>query len=203
MKNIVLLGGGGLALEIYDYMRNEGICPLGYCSPDKGNNLNGVLDWLGNENDVHDKSFEYVIASGYISIRRLMIDFLLKNNSNIYSFISQKSYVSKFAKIGVGAVVLPFSTITGNPVIGNYVLVNNFASIHHDVQIGDNAVLSPGARIPGNCKVGENFFMGLNSCLAPETTVGDNVDISINTYMGKKVPSDVVVVSKSGVFLKK
>lgn len=203
MSNIVLLGGGGLALELCDYLRNEGIKPIGYCAPKQESGLNGIIDWLGDENEAHNEKFEYLIASGKIEIRKMMIEFLMKNRAKISSFISRQSYVSRFAKIGVGAVVLPFAAITGNPIIGDFLLLNTFASIHHDVEIGANAVLSPGARIPGFCKIADNFFMGLNASLVPGTKIGENVDVSINAYIGKKVSSNMTVIAKTGVVFAK
>lgn len=203
MKRIVLLGGGGLALEIAEYMKAENIIPLGYCSPNKEKQMNSVLEWLGDEKDVHCNDFNYVIASGNMQIRKAMIAFLIKKEANVYSFISQRSQVSKLVKIGKGAVVLPFSSISGNAVIGDFLLLNTFASIHHDVEIGANAVLSPGARIPGFCKIADNFFMGLNASLVPGTKIGENVDVSINAYIGKKVSSNMTVIAKTGVVFAK
>lgn len=201
---IVFLGGGGLALEMYDYMAQEGINIVGYCSPKEDETLKGILSWLGTEKEVHNPKFNYVIASGWIDVRKKMINFIQMENAKIFNFKSSKSHISSFAKLNEGFFIAPYACITGNPTIGKYCFMNIYSSISHHSQLGDNIVLNPGARIGGRCIVGNNTIMGANSSLLPETILGEDVEIGINTYPKKTVESNMLVMTKNQwVYLKK
>lgn len=198
MTEIALLGGGGLAIEITDYMRTDGIDIVGYYSPSKESGLSGVLSWLGDENTAFEENLYYVLASGNIEIRQNMIAFLKNNNLKSYTFVSSRSHVSSFSKIGIGAFITPFVAITGNPVIGDYFFANAHSSVGHDTCIGSNVVLGPGARVCGWCNIGNDFSMGANASLLPRAKIGNNVEVAINTYPKKKVLSNTLVFSKPG-----
>lgn len=201
----MLLGGGGLAIEILDYMSFDGIKPVGYYSPEKDDDLSGVLSWLGNEKDSYESRFTYVISSGYTHIRKMMIDFIEKNNLDVYTFISSQSYVSSLAEVGKGAVIAPYAAITGNPIIGKYLLANIHSSISHHSIVGDNVVVGPGARITGRCQLGSNVYMGANSCLLPETIIENDIDIGISTFPNNRavLRSNTSVVGKPGIGIPK
>lgn len=205
MKEIALLGGGGLAIEILDYMQADGIKPVGYYSPTKDDFLSGILPWLGDERINFDERLFYMIASGYINIRQNMINFIEEKKIKVYTFKSSRSYVSSFAKIGEGSFIGPYSAITGNPVIGKYLLANLYSCICHHSIVGDNVVLGPGAKITGRCKVDNNVFMGINSSLLPESIIGSNVDIGINTFPNNrtKIKMNTSIIGKYGIAIPK
>lgn len=197
MKNIVLLGGGGLAIELLDYMLQENINPIGYYSPEEDKELSKYLKWLGNERQNYNKEYIYIIASGRIEIRKKMIDFLESHRLKVGSFISKYAYISKFAIIGKGIVATHTAAITGNPIIDDYLFINGSAIGHH-AKIGKNVVVGPGVKITGHCQIGNNVSFGANSCLIPGTKIEDNSEIAIGTFPRKRVRCNKIVISKPG-----
>lgn len=198
MKKIALLGGGGFAIELLDYMLQENIKPVGYYSPIEDKYLSKYLKWLGDENLKYNKEYKYILASGRIEIRKKMIDFLEYHNLEVGSFISKYAYISQFATIGKGVVAVPMIMITGNPIIGDYLFINGDSSIGHHAKIGKNVVVGPGVRITGHCQIGNNVSFGANSCLIPGTKIEDNSEIAIGTFPRKRVKYNKIVISKPG-----
>lgn len=173
-KDIVLLGGGGFAIELLEYMRHDKIFPAGYCAPNEEVQLRGFgLPYLGSEDDIHNKHFKYVIASGEIPIRLKMIDFLRKKQTIPLSFISSHAYVSRFANLGMGKVVVPGAVIAGNAKAGDFFLANINCSIGHDTVLKANVVLAPGARVSGFSELGNNVFVGSNGVTQPHSIIWD------------------------------
>lgn len=194
----VLMGGGGLALELFEYMSSEGNPPVGYYALEEDEVLSCFLKWLGDEHKADvDPSAYYIVASGILGIRNRIINFLESHHLTVGSFTSRYAYVSSLAKFGKGFVAIPSSTITGNPVIGDYVLCNG-GSIGHDAHLGDNVVVGPGVRITGACQIGDNVALGANAALIPGTVIESSSEIGILTFPRKKVKKGKVIVSAPG-----
>lgn len=203
MQDIALLGGGGLALELVEYMMAEDIKIAGYYAPEEDDDCSAYIPYLGDENKNFSTSLRYIVASGIIQIRRKMINFIEEKGLMAGSFISKHAYVSKMAKIGKGAIITPFSAIGGNPVIGDYILMNGGAKVGHHAILGDNIVIGPGAGVLGHCILGNDISLGCNACLIPGTVLGSGVEIGILTYPRKKVKAEKAVMSLPGEMIDK
>ncbi len=193
MEKIAFLGGNGLAIELYEYMKRDGIEVYGYYSPEP-DSLSEWVDYLGDERKGFDPNLSYVVASGLIATRRKMIDFIRDNHLKSYTFVSKLANVSSIAKIGEGAQIVPDAVVSGNPCIGEFVFMNACSMIAHQSVIGENVVLGPGAKVTGNCKIGNNVSLGSNVALIPGTKIEDDAEISIGA-----IPKRLV---KKGRFVK-
>lgn len=193
MEKIVFLGGNGLAIELYEYMKRDGINIVGYYAlePDT---LSNWVEYLGNENEGFDPDYSYVVACGLIPLRKKLINFIEKNNLKVYTYISERAYISSLAKIGEGAQIVPNTVVSGNPIIGKYVLVNAHSMIAHQTVVGSNVVLGPGVKITGGCNIGSNVAFGSNVALIPGTRIESDVEIGIGA-----IPKRLV---KTGKFVK-
>lgn len=198
-ERYALLGGGGLALELFEYMERDGNKPIGYYAPQANPKLSKYIQWLGDERDGNlDASISYIIASGYLDIRSKMIQFIEEKQLCVGSYVSKKAYVSSKAVYGKGVVITPFSMITGNALLGDYVLVNMQAVIAHDAVLGKNVVVGPGTQITGHCEVGDCVVFGANSALLPGTKLGAHTEIGICTFPNQQVGEHKLVVNKPG-----
>ena len=193
MEKIVFLGGNGLAIELYEYMKQDGINIFGYYAP-RPDTLSEWVPYLGDERYGFNADYSYVVACGLMPLRKKLITFIEENNLTTYTYISKKAYISSLATIGEGAQIVPNTVISGNPIIGKYVFVNAFGMIAHQSIVGNNVVLSPGVKITGNCNIGDNVMMGSNVSLIPGTRIENDVEIGIGA-----IPKRLV---KTGKFVK-
>ena len=199
MIEYALLGGGGLAIELFEYMSTENKKLIGYYDLVNDERLSKHLNYLGDEHkEKLHKKVHYIVSSGFLDIRRKMISFIEEKNLIAGSFISKRAYLSQLSKYGKGIVMIPFAACTGNAILGEFVFLNVYASIGHDAVVGNNVVVGPKATITGKCTIGNDVTFGANSALLPGTRIGSNVEISIETFPRKNIGDNKFVMGTVG-----
>lgn len=184
----ILLGGGGFALELMDWMQIDGHRIIGYIDDVEQAACYGYIPYLGSERTAElTREASYIIAVGGIATRKKMIQWIDDNDLPVGSFVSSMALVSYHAHLGRGAVVCPYVSISPSAEIGDFVMLNGASGVGHHAKLGSNVVVGPGARINGRCTVGSNVTFGANSALIPGTTIGDDAEIGIMTYPKKRV----------------
>lgn len=196
------LGGGGFAIELYEYMSAEGKNVLGYYAQEDSPELSEYIPWMGDMDqksyDDFDRDAKYILAVRLIKYRDKMIKFMKDMDLIPGSFISSQAYYSKFAKIGKGAVAFPNAMITGNPVVGDFLFMDAFSIISHGDLMGNNIVIGPGVIVTGDSEIGDGVTFGVNSAILPGTRIGNNVEIAINTYPRRRVPDGSSILTPPG-----
>lgn len=198
----VLLGGGGFAIELYEYMASDNKRIAGYYANSENPTLSEYIPWLGNMDDMSyeefDRSKQYILAVRLLKYRKKIIEFIRKMELPIGSFISSRAYYSKIAKIGEGIVVFPNAMITGDPIVGDFLFMDSFSIISHGDVMGDNIVIGPGVIVTGDSSIGSNVTFGVNSAILPGTKIEDNVEIAINAYPNRRVREGSVIITPPG-----
>lgn len=201
-EKYIFLGGGGFAIELYEYMQADNINAIGYYAQDDNTELSKIIPWLGDMDktpyEEFDRDAKYILAVRLIKYRDKMIEFMEKMNLTPGTFISSKAYYSKFAKLGKGAVVFPNAMITGNPVVGDFLFMDVFSVISHGDLMGNNIVIGPGVIVTGDSEIGDGVTFGANSAILPGTKIGNNVEIAINTYPQRRVPDGSSILIPPG-----
>lgn len=196
------LGGGGFAIELYEYMSAEGKNVIGYFAQENNPELSQYIPWLGDMDntpyDNFDRKGKYILAIRLIKFRDKVIKFMEDMDLEAGSFISKLAYYSKYAQIGKGAVVFPNAMITGNPVVGDFLFMDAFSIISHGDVMGSNIVIGPGVIITGDSEIGDGVTFGVNSAILPGTVIGSNVEIAINTYPNRRVPDGSSILTPPG-----
>lgn len=77
--------------------------------------------------------------------------------------ISPRAYVSKYATVGSGTVVMHDALINANVSVGNNCIINTKALIEHDSVIGDHCHISTGAILNGGTMIAQGTFFGSNA----------------------------------------
>lgn len=195
MKNIVFVGAGGLAKELYYYLQSEislgklvDTTIKGFVDFDKEN-----FDKLNLDDNLYlgcDDSFQYadddyaLIAIGDMKIRNKVIAKLESNSVNFYTFIHSTAYISPDAVIGKGVIVSPYAMINVSAKVEDHCMINTYSSVAHDCILGRGSVLSSYCTINGDVTTGENLFMGTRSTILLGKTIGKNCTISAHTCVG-------------------
>lgn len=178
---VVLLGGGGFALELLDYLRQDNIQPIGYCAPAIEPEMIGVLEYIADEREYFPKDALPIIASGEVAIRRRIIEFVHLNYLRQFTFVSNYAYVSQMARFGDGLVACPNAVISGDARLGDDVLLNVSAMVGHSTRLKNNVVLAPHAAALGWSEIGSHTYIGANSVVLPHGKIGDNVTVGAAT----------------------
>lgn len=180
---LVLIGGGGYALEIYSYIIDD--LKLGYL---KNVQIIGVLDdtntpevcvknptlkHLGAIKDYTPTGVEYaLICVGSPAARKQLSEVSTDLGLLPYTYVHSSCYVSSSAKIGHGVFVAPHSIISAGSCIGNFVALNVFCGIGHGAKVGDFTCFSPYSVINGDCEVGKLVFLSSRVTINPKIKIG-------------------------------
>lgn len=82
--------------------------------------------------------------------------------------ISEKAYISKNAKIGVGTTVGAFAVIEDGAEVGNDCIIYPQTYIGRNARIGNDCRLYPGVRVHYNCTVGDRCILHANAVIGAD-----------------------------------
>lgn len=205
MQKVIIIGAGGHAAEIDDYISY-------YNELDKSNsntiNIKGFIDdnpesyktytfsasFLGDiKNHSIDKSCKYIIAIANIKYRRPIIESFLSMGVEFLTFIHPSAFISRSAYIGKGSVIAPNVNIGPNVRIGKFNIINARASIGHDTVIGNYNFITPNVCFSGFTKVGDENIFGINAATIPNINIGSNNKIAAGMVLDKNIKDNTTV----------
>jgi len=190
MKDLIIVGAGGLGREVLQWAKdcnraNECWNIKGFINdiPDALDGLScshpiigSIENWEPADNEV----FACAIADpeGKHKVTRK-----LKSRGAVFcTVIHPTAIVGEHNTLGEGLLMYPYSRVTANCTIGNFVTILS-SGIGHDVQIGDYTTISSYCTIAGHVRIGEKVFVGNNSTLIPKTLIEDNVFIGAGSVV--------------------
>lgn len=157
----------------------------------------GIWPVQGNTTDLLNGLSEFdgcIIAIGN-NVIRLEKSLLIQNNhGDLVTLFHPSSVVSKYAKIGIGSVVMANAVINPYAKLGVACIVNTAATIDHDCELGDGVHISPGANLAGAVKVGQQSWVGIGACVKQSVLIGNNVIVGAGAAIVSDTLNDEVVV---------
>jgi len=202
MKQIVIIGAGGLGKEILAIIKSlPDWEPIGFYDDNKkrGMVVNGLTILGGTEEFMSsgEGMIHAVIAIGDPLVKKRIKEKLNgAKNINFASIIHPSAILldSNSISIGEGVVIGAGATLTTNISIGAHVLVNINSTIGHDCIIGDFASIMPNANLSGNVTVGSAVLVGSGASIKNSVTLGDESRIGMGAVVLRDVKAlDTVV----------
>ena len=111
---------------------------------------------------------EFVITVSFImnpAIRIKLYHLVKEAGGKLATIIASTAYVSKYATIGEGTVVMHNAFVNAGAKVGNNVILNTFSNIEHDAVIGDQCHISTGTIVNGGAYIENNTFIGNQSII--------------------------------------
>lgn len=170
-EKIVLIGGGGHCHSVIDVIEQENKYEIIGIVDIKENIGKKVLAYeiIGCDADL-DTIFlsckNACVTVGHINSNALRIQLFLQAKAagfNLPIIISPSAYVSKYAHIKEGTIIMHHALINANAKIGKNCIINTKALIEHDCNVGDNCHISTASVLNGGTVVEDNTFFGSNS----------------------------------------
>lgn len=160
-KRVIIIGAGGQGKVIADLVKSQNDEVLGFLDDQlRPGTLVLGIPVLGQVADYPLYQKDWLIAAiGDNRLRKTLAQKLC--NVHWYTAIHPTAFVSDYAKIGEGTVVLPQAAVHTDAVIGRHCIINSGAVVEHDCRIGDYVHLSVGAKLGGGVTVGEGCFLGI------------------------------------------
>jgi len=201
MKNLLIIGTGGFAREVYWHAQNsigygeeflikgflEGNVPLAEHYELPLPVLGKVENYVIEENDV------FVVAIAGANVKKIIVEMLLNKGAEFINLIHKTAMVSSSAELGKGIIICPFVMISCNTIVGNHVMFNAYSSLGHDAQIGDFSSTMGHVDITGNVKAGIGTYWGSGSRALPSSKIGDYAKVGASSVVLRKVKAGETV----------
>jgi len=110
------------------------------------------------------------------------------------TLVHPTAFVSRWATLGPGTVVLPNVTVCVNASIGTHVIVLPGSVINHDCIVGDYACLASAVSLSGAAHLGRSVYVGANASVREGVSVGAGCLVGMGSVVVRDVPPDTVVV---------
>jgi sugar O-acyltransferase (sialic acid O-acetyltransferase NeuD family) len=197
MAQFVILGAGGLGLEVAAMLHNEGHSVYGLLGlPDEVGQQRGGWPVIASDSEAMlFTSRNFALAIGKPQIKKQVIA-SCPLDSTFPAFISQGAWVMDLAsfQVGQGSIIAPGVTATCNILIGQWTYINLNVTIGHGVQIGDYCQINPGVNLSGNVTIGHGVLIGSNAAILENRTIGDGAIVGAGAVVTKDVPRGVTVM---------
>ncbi|NRF39192.1 acetyltransferase [Pedobacter foliorum] len=198
IQKIGLIGFGSVGKQLYNTLLENGYARSGIYIFADDVEINEEKNFF-RFNDFKLEKFKeihFIPTLGYLSknLRLTILDYLINNKYNIFTFIHPTAFVSKNAKIGKGVIIYPLCNIDQGVTIDDGTIILNSSIVAHDTYIGKCCYLAPGVCLSGFIKIEDLCFVGTAAILANNITVGKNSTIAMGTCLTKDINEDSFVI---------
>lgn len=192
-NNLILVGGGGHCKSVIEVAESAGY------------NIKGILDTpenvgksvlgypvIGTDEQINRfvGDHRFIVTVGQIkdvSLRIRLHEKIKDAGGKLLTLIASTAYVSKYAILGEGTVIMHKAMVNADAKIGVGCIINTFANIEHDAVIGNYCHISTGAMVNGNCKVGHKTFLGSQSVMANGTEIAEGCVVAAGALVRKSL----------------
>ena len=194
MKNLIIIGAGGMGRTIYsNALEGMGFGEKYVVKGFIDDNLNALE---GKKCDVPilarideyeiQPDDEFVCSIGNSNIRKMVVEKLKAKGALFTTLVHPNAVIADSCTLGEGVIIYPFALISDNAVIGDQCIINMHSSVAHDSVLGEYCTISAHCDITGKCKLGDRVFMGTTSNMVPGSRIGEDAYICAgSTVMGR------------------
>ena len=190
MKKIYIVGAGGLGREVLwwikDINKAEPTWEIAGFLDDNPHALDdcecdykvvgSIRDFIPKE----DEEFALAVASP--GLKKEIVEKLKSKGAKFATIIHPTALLSEFAHYGEGLIMFPYSKLSVDSTVGDYVTILS-SPIGHDTIIGDYSVISGNCNIIRNVVIGNGVFLAAGVCIAQDIHVGDDAYIGLGSVV--------------------
>ena len=134
------------------------------------------------------------IAVADPSIRSRIAERCRSYDLDFCSIVASETVRMDDVRIGHGALLSPYTTLTSNIVIGEHFHCNLYSYVEHDCVIGDFVTFAPAVRCNGRVSIGDRTYVGSNAVIRQGVTIGPEAVIGMGAVVIKDVPAGATFV---------
>jgi len=216
MKDIVIIGAGGLAREVKYVINDINKIKLTYNfigyiisdlkklgEYDSKDEVIGDFSWFKGKDN---KLICVAIGIGNPKVR-INISKLLINKFPYLEFppIIHPSvkYDEHSCEINQGVIICASTILTVNVIIKEFSFINLLCAVGHEAVIGKGTVINSLTQISGGVKLGEGVLIGANSIILQYIDIGDYSIVGAGACLTKSIPDNVVAFGVPAKVVKK
>jgi len=200
----VILGGGGHARVLIDTLQQyTKIRIAGILDPNRTLWGQSMLDVpvLGGDDllpELVRKDVNcFVIGMGSIGnfqLRQKLYQTAIALGIEVVSVIHRTATISRWAQVGQGLQMMPYSVINAGAVVGNNVIINTGAIVEHDCVLDDFVHVATGAQLASTVRLGKGAHIGAGAAVRQCLTIGEGAIVGIGAAVVEDVNPYTTVV---------
>lgn len=200
MKNLVIIGAGGLAREVFDlanvcFKNDPEFKVKGFLSdgPSKVEEMGyppvlaKVAEYEIQEGDV------FFCAIGKLQDRKKTVDIILTKGGKFINLIHPDANLSPSVKLGVGVAIKQFSVLASDVTVGDFTYLQSSVIMGHDVQIGSFCQVNSFAFFAGYVKVHDMVSVNAGAKLIQNVIVEENAVVGMGSVVLNRVKTGTTV----------
>jgi len=195
VKNLVIIGGGKFAREVYAWAKQSRAHGVDWQIKGFLDSRRQILDGYNYPVDVLGDPESYtpmpddlfVCAVGSPHAKKNYCDMLAARGAQFTNVIHPTVVMGENVKIGKGVILCPYVVVSCDVSIGNFVSVNLHVALGHDVKISDYCQINPNASMGGTSTLKEGVTVGSNAAILPDAVVEEYAIVGAGTVVLKRV----------------
>jgi sugar O-acyltransferase (sialic acid O-acetyltransferase NeuD family) len=137
------------------------------------------------------------IASG--EIREHLVNRCIADGIKFFEVRAANVVQLDDVRLGEGAILCPFVTLTSNIRIGKHFHANTYSYVEHDSVIGDYVTFAPGAKCNGNIWIEDHAYIGSGAVIKQGNAgnplvIGRGAVVGMGAVVTKSVPPYTTVI---------
>lgn len=141
----------------------------------------------------------FLCAIGEPRMKKKYTDILLARGARFVNLIHPTAVMGEHVRLGQGVILAPYSALTCDLSIGNFVTISTSSGAGHDTVIGDYCQISGNCGINGNAVLHEGVFLGSHSAILPNVVIGAWAYVGAGSVVLKRVKPGVKVFGNPAV----
>ena len=178
-EKLLLVGAGGFGRMVAEQVMLQYNCAFADDGQPVDTEICGI-PVVGGLADLPELRKEYGLLVVGIGNNQFRAQVYEKAKALGYAFpniIAPSAYISPYAKLGCGCVVLQNACIQNGASVGDGVLLNAGTEVHCDAAVGNCALIYTNSVIRTGANVGSYTRIGSNCTICNNATVPDGADI--------------------------
>ncbi|MGD0649948.1 MAG: acetyltransferase [Verrucomicrobiia bacterium] len=199
MKDLVIVGNGGLAKEVAflveEVNRAAPVWRLrGFVASQSELVGKQHLDYpiLGTDEwlEQQQEDLAVVVAIGKPAVLRTIHERMRRNRHLLFPNLIHPQVVGDWRRIqlGEGNIILNAASMTTAIRMQSLNVINPGCTVAHDCMLGSYNLISPGANLSGNVTLGDRVLVGTGAQVLQGLRIGDDVVIGAGAVVTKDLP---------------
>ena len=175
-EKLLLVGAGGFGRVVLEHAQLYYDCAFvddGYAL---GTIINGakVVGKISNIASLFGEFKKLVVVIGNNALRERVYQEAGRIGYSFPNIVVNSAYVSPFARIGAGCILLNNVVVQNNSKVGNGVILNPGVEIHHDSEVEEYALVYTNSVIRTHAHIGKRAHIGSTLTISNEVHVPDD-----------------------------
>lgn len=201
MKQLIIIGAGGMGRTFYDMARES----IGY---GESYTIKGFIDdnlaaldgfenyppTLGKICDYQPSADEVFVCSIGGAARRKCMEEIIARGGVFLTMIHKTARLGTNVEVGEGTIVGAFTTIGADAKVGKYNLIQSYSVIGHDSRIGDFNRIDTHVTLVGGTVVEDETDIHTSAMISHHVTVESNSRVAACSFVIRRVQSGTTVM---------